>query len=299
MHPTGGEDGRSRRSGFGIVRSTERRYVHGGVMNANSSYRLLLLAAVATLVGCDRSPELIQIQPVRPVAELRQEALKATPPTPRGDERPSDLVEVVTLDPTIHLDIRYSTANNFLGVPVYSQARAFLQRPAAEALVRVNRTLAPQGYGLLIHDGYRPWYVTKIFWDATPPDQHDFVADPAKGSMHNRGCAVDLTLYDVKTDKAVEMPSLYDDATHAGRRRLHRRDRAAARAARFAASGHGGRRLHRRAAGVVALRLQGLGVVCGGERRLREPRALRRQNRIGEKETLRSTARSRLGWGRA
>ena len=182
-------------------------------MNANSACRLLLLAAVATLVACDRSPETVQIQPVRPVAELTQEALKATPPAPRGDERPSDLVEVVTLDPTIHLDIRYATANNFLGVPVYSQARAFLQRPAAEALVRVNRTLAPKGYGLLIHDGYRPWYVTKIFWDATPPDQHDFVADPAKGSKHNRGCAVDLTLYDLKTGKAVEMPSLYDDAT--------------------------------------------------------------------------------------
>jgi len=182
-------------------------------MKANSACPLLLLAAVATLVACDRPPEVIQIQSVRPVAELRQEAIKATPPAPRGDERPSDLVEVVTLDPTIHLDIRYATANNFLGEPVYTEARALLQRPAAEALVRVSRTLAPQGYGLLIHDGYRPWYVTKIFWDATPPDQHDFVADPAEGSMHNRGCAVDLTLYDLKTGKAVKMPSLYDEAT--------------------------------------------------------------------------------------
>ena len=55
-----------------------------------------------------------------------------------------------------------------------------------------------QGYGLLIFDAYRPWYVTKIFWDATPPDKHQFVADPAQGSRHNRGCAVDLTLYDLR-----------------------------------------------------------------------------------------------------
>jgi D-alanyl-D-alanine dipeptidase len=88
-----------------------------------------------------------------------------------------------------------------------------MQRPAAEALVRVHRSLAAQGYGLLVHDAYRPWYVTKIFWDAMPPDLHKFVADPAEGSRHNRGCAVDLTLYDLRTGRAVSMPSLYDEAT--------------------------------------------------------------------------------------
>lgn len=87
---------------------------------------------------------------------MRQEALAATPPAPRGDERTSELIELVTLDPTIRLDIRYATANNFLSVPVYTQARAFLQRPAAEALVRAHRKLNDKGYGLLIHDGYRP-----------------------------------------------------------------------------------------------------------------------------------------------
>ena len=148
---------------------------------------------------------------MRPVAELRRDALAATPPAQSGDFRPSALVELVTLDPTIHLDIRYATRHNFLGEPLYSQPRAFLQRPAAEALVRAHRALAAQGYGLLVHDGYRPWYVTKMFWDATPADKHEFVADPAQGSRHNRGCAVDLTLYDLKTGKAVEMPSLYDE----------------------------------------------------------------------------------------
>jgi D-alanyl-D-alanine dipeptidase len=94
---------------------------------------------------------------------------------------------------------------------MYSQARAFLQRPAAEALVRANHALHSKGYGLLIYDGYRPWYVTKMFWDATPVDKKIFVADPKDGSRHNRGCAVDLTLYDMKTGAAVKMPSGYDE----------------------------------------------------------------------------------------
>jgi len=157
------------------------------------------------------APAFFHIDPVRPVAELLPSALAATPPIEPGDLRKTDLVELATLDPTIKLDVRYATTRNFLGTPLYSQARAFLQRPAAEAVVRVNRALAKEGYGLMIHDAYRPWYVTRLFWDATPTDKHRFVADPTKGSRHNRGCAVDLTLYDLKTGKAVEMPSLYDE----------------------------------------------------------------------------------------
>lgn len=140
-------------------------------------------------------------------------AYSQQPPQEAGPFRQSDLVELVTLDPTIKLDIRYATKNNFLGRPVYKQGRAFLQRPAAEALVRINQALRKQGYGLIIHDGYRPWYVTKIFWDATPLDKKIFVADPAKGSRHNRGCAVDLSLFDLKTGLEVKMPSEYDEMT--------------------------------------------------------------------------------------
>ena len=174
-------------------------------------FRRLLLALFlsASLIG--QQPPVFRIQPVRPVEELRREALAARPPAEQGDFRPSDLVELTKLDPTIKLDIRYATSNNFLSTPIYTQARAFLQRPAAEALVRANHALHELGFGLLIHDGYRPWYVTKIFWDATPADKHEFVADPSQGSHHNRGCAVDLTLYDLKTGKAVEMPSVYDE----------------------------------------------------------------------------------------
>ena len=155
-----------------------------------------------------------RITPQRPVEELRAEAFKAQPPREQGTFLKPNLLELVKLDPTIKLDIRYATSNNFLGTPVYSQARAFLQRPAAEALLRAHRELKAQGYGLIIHDGYRPWYVTKIFWDATPADKKIFVADPAEGSRHNRGCAVDLSLYDLKTGEEVKMPSGYDEMSN-------------------------------------------------------------------------------------
>jgi len=153
----------------------------------------------------------VLIAPLRPVAELRAEALRSSPPRENGTFRKPELVELTALDPAIHLDIRYATSNDFLGTPVYTQARAFLQRPAADALVRALHKLEPLGYGLLIHDAYRPWYVTKIFWDATPPEGKIFVADPKEGSRHNRGCAVDLTLYGLATGKPIEMPGTYDE----------------------------------------------------------------------------------------
>ena len=135
------------------------------------------------------------------------------PPRDPKATRASDLVELVTLDPTISLDIRYATTNNFLGKVVYPEARAFLQRPAAAALVAAHRELARHGYGLLIHDGYRPWAITKVFWDMTSGYQREFVADPKVGSKHNRGCAVDLTMYDLATGQAVIMPGGYDEST--------------------------------------------------------------------------------------
>jgi len=133
------------------------------------------------------------------------------PPRDSAATRTADLVELVKLDPTIKLDIRYAGTNNFLGKPVYKEPRAFLQRPAAEALVKAHQQLAKSGYGLLIHDGYRPWTITKLFWDMTSGFQREFVADPATGSKHNRGCAVDLSLVDLKTGAEVQMPSGYDE----------------------------------------------------------------------------------------
>jgi len=154
---------------------------------------------------------IFRLPAVKNLDELRNAALAAHVPTETGDFRKPDLVALTSMDPTIKLDVRYATTNNFLSTPVYSQAAAFLQRPAAEALGRVQKKLRAAGYGLLIHDAYRPWYVTKIFWEATPPDKRIFVADPAQGSRHNRGCAVDLSLYDLTTGRPVEFVGVYDE----------------------------------------------------------------------------------------
>jgi D-alanyl-D-alanine dipeptidase len=155
----------------------------------------------------------LHLQPVRPVAELLQVDRNLVPPAESGAFLVPDLVEPARLDSTIHLDIRYATTNNFLGSVFYSSAHAFLQRPAADALVRSAAALRRLGYGLLIHDAYRPWYVTKVFWDATPVESRWLVANPAQGSKHNRGAAVDITLYELASGKPVEMPSTYDEAT--------------------------------------------------------------------------------------
>ena len=155
----------------------------------------------------------LRLTPVRPVAALLQIDRTLTPPAESGAFLAPDLVEPARIDPSIRLDIRYATTNNFLGSVFYSSPRAFLQRPAAEAVARAARALRPKGYGLLIHDAYRPWYVTKVFWDATPPESRWLVANPQQGSKHNRGAAVDVTLYDLATGKPVEMPSTYDEAT--------------------------------------------------------------------------------------
>ncbi|QJQ33285.1 M15 family metallopeptidase [Sphingomonas lacunae] len=155
----------------------------------------------------------------------------AMPVDPNATALP-DLVDLARFDPRLRLDIRYATPNNFMLRTLYPVARAMAQRPAAEALKRVQDRAEAAGYGLLIHDAYRPWRITKMMWDETPLAQREFVADPASGSRHNRGCAIDLTLH--RGGMAVPMPSAYDDFTekayrsfmggtaeeHANRRRL-------------------------------------------------------------------------------
>ena len=155
--------------------------------------------------------ETFKVTPTGKLDDLRKAALAATPPEEKGEFRESELVDLEKVVEGVKLDVRYATENNFLSTPFYTTAKAFLQKPAAEALNRVQAALKKDGYGLLVFDGYRPWHVTKMFWDATPEKFHTFVADPSKGSRHNRGCAVDLTLIDLKTGKPVEMPGGYDE----------------------------------------------------------------------------------------
>ncbi len=152
-----------------------------------------------------------RIEPQLPIDELRALAADAEPPVEEGDFVESDLVRITDLDDSIRLDVRYAGTDNFMAAAFYEVADAFLQRPAAEALVRVHRALADHGLGITVHDGYRPWRVTKMFFDATPEHQRIFVADPSSGSRHNRGAAVDLGLHDLATGAPEPTVSGYDE----------------------------------------------------------------------------------------
>ncbi len=119
-----------------------------------------------------------------------------------------ELVELRKVIPDVILDIRYATPDNFTGQVLYPSARCFLVKDAAYALVRVQHDLKKYGYRLKVYDGYRPLSVQKKMWAILP--NPEYVADPATGSRHNRGYAVDLTILDLDGNP-VEMPTDYDD----------------------------------------------------------------------------------------
>jgi D-alanyl-D-alanine dipeptidase len=128
------------------------------------------------------------------------------------ERRPaSRLVDLQQAVPGIVLDVRYATTNNFMHQQLYPVARAFLRAPAAQALADVQRELAAEGLALKVFDGYRPYRITERMWE--PIRNPDFVADPAKGSRHNRGAAVDLTLIRLDNGEELVMPTPYDDFT--------------------------------------------------------------------------------------
>ncbi|MEG4229739.1 M15 family metallopeptidase [Microcoleus sp. N9_B2] len=120
------------------------------------------------------------------------------------------LVDIRKVNPNIRLDIRYATANNFLKRKLYSQAKCALRSSVAQKLALVQTDLEKIGLGLKVYDCYRPFSVTKQMWEFLPDP--NYVANPARGSRHNRGAAVDLTLVD-RTGKELEMPTPYDDFT--------------------------------------------------------------------------------------
>ncbi|MEE1946471.1 M15 family metallopeptidase [Pedobacter sp. KR3-3] len=120
----------------------------------------------------------------------------------------NELVEIKKAIPSVVLDIRYATTNNFMQQVMYKQARAFARKPVVEQLKKIQAVLNQKGYGLKIFDGYRPYAITVAFYQKA--SDKNFVANPNKGSKHNRGCAVDLTIIDLKTGKDVPMPTPYD-----------------------------------------------------------------------------------------
>jgi D-alanyl-D-alanine dipeptidase len=164
---------------------------------------LLLLVACATATAPVDIPKNRYGLRVVPDA-ASYHALAAADPAKR-------LVDVESAVPNVRLDVRYATPNNFMKKTLYPVAKVYLRKPAAEALRDVQTELAALGLGLKVFDGYRPYSVTEQMWE--PIRNPDFVADPKKGSRHNRGAAVDLTLIDLRTGDELPMPTPYDDFT--------------------------------------------------------------------------------------
>lgn len=162
----------------------------------------LLIFILAALAGCvTEIPQKEQGPPVVRSLTIYEELVRRDP-----SKRLMDLRDAI---PEIVIDIRYATNQNFMKQPVYNIARPLLRAPAARALHAVQQELAKQGLGIKVWDAYRPYRVTKQMWDLIRDP--DFVADPAKGSRHNRGAAVDLTLVDLATGRELEMPTGYDE----------------------------------------------------------------------------------------
>ena len=122
-----------------------------------------------------------------------------------------DWVDIKREDRTVNLDIRYGRQDNFLRRKFYPTEDAFLHRPVSEDLLRAHREFKELGFGILIFDAYRPFSVTKAFWDLADLEQKNYLANPAKGSNHNRGCAVDCSLYSLESGEHVTMPSDFDE----------------------------------------------------------------------------------------
>jgi zinc D-Ala-D-Ala dipeptidase len=169
----------------------------------------LFLAPVALLIAATCAHQAPQLTvssygvPVVDRAEVYERLVRENPM--------KALVDLKKIIPGARIDVRYATSDNFMKRPLYPTATVFLRCPAAVALRAVQTELSQRGLGLKIFDAYRPYRVTVAMWE--PIRNPDYVADPAKGSRHNRGAAVDLTLVDLKSGEELPMPTGYDDFT--------------------------------------------------------------------------------------
>lgn len=157
---------------------------------------LLILLLIATKVSAQNYRDSLHVaNKAQYLQQVKKDPAKA-------------LVEIIKYIPGIQLDIRYATTNNFMQQRMYAQARAFTRLPVAKALKAVEAELKTKGLGLKIYDGYRPYTITEKFYQKA--SDKNFVANPKKGSKHNRGCAIDLSLIDLKTGKELVMPTPFD-----------------------------------------------------------------------------------------
>ena len=173
----------------------------------------LLVGSIGIYFGSNKSDDTFYIIPIKDISELREISKNSNPPILDSLDSHKKLVDLKKLDDEFQLDIRYASANNFMRSKFYKNERAFFNMSAADRLIEAKNELKELGYGIIIYDAYRPWFVTKMFWEGTPENLKHFVANPENGSSHNKGCAIDIGLYDIKTGESIVMISGYDEFT--------------------------------------------------------------------------------------
>jgi len=169
----------------------------------------LFFTVLLSVVGCHLTtvpPTELQVNS-EPAMAVEMPSIQAYSQVQSGER----LVDIQEINPNIKLDIRYATTNNFLQRKLYSVPRCLLRADVAQSLSNVQQDLEEMGLGLKVFDCYRPWSVTKQMWEILPDGR--YVANPARGSRHNRGAAVDLTLVDLRTGEELKMPTDFDDFT--------------------------------------------------------------------------------------
>ena len=173
----------------------------------------LLVGSIGIYFGSNNSDDTFYIIPIKEISELREISKNSNPPILDSLDSHKKLVDLKKLDDEFQLDIRYASTNNFMRSKFYKNERAFFNINAADRLIEAKNELKELGYGIIIYDAYRPWFVTKMFWDGTPENLKHFVANPENGSSHNKGCAIDIGLYDIETGESIVMISGYDEFT--------------------------------------------------------------------------------------
>ena len=173
----------------------------------------LLVGSIGIYFGSNNSDDTFYIIPIKKISELREISKNSNPPILDSLDSHKKLVDLKKLDDEFQLDIRYASTNNFMRSKFYKDERAFFNMSAADRLIEAKNDLKELGYGIIIYDAYRPWFVTKMFWEGTPENLKHFVANPENGSSHNKGCAIDIGLYDIETGESIVMISGYDEFT--------------------------------------------------------------------------------------
>ena len=173
----------------------------------------LLVGSIGIYFGSNNSDDTFYIIPIKEISELREISKNSNPPILDSLDSHKKLVDLKKLDDEFQLDIRYASTNNFMRSKFYKNERAFFNMSAADRLIEAKNELKKLGYGIIIYDAYRPWFVTKMFWEGTPENLKHFVANPENGSSHNKGCAIDIGLYDIETEESIDMISGYDEFT--------------------------------------------------------------------------------------